>query len=67
MIIINNSLKYNNQEVRDIIHLLKLYNFTPNHLFIVKKEQENTKLTTKQVRLWASITGMGNKMMKIWN
>ena len=40
--------------------------FKPNEIIVIKKEQENTKLTPRQVRQWSSISGMGNKMMKIW-
>ena len=60
------SLKYQNQEIRDVVHLLKMYNFTPTDIYILKTEQKNTKLTAKQVKEWSQITGMGSAMMKIW-
>tara|TARA_B100001123_G_C15221577_1_gene991460 strand:- start:16 stop:1155 length:1140 start_codon:yes stop_codon:yes gene_type:complete len=61
------ALKYQNQEIRDVVHLLKMYNFTPTDIYILKTEQKNTKLTAKQVKEWSQITGMGSAMMKIWN
>ena len=60
------ALKYQNQEIRDVVHLLKMYNFTPTDIYILKTEQKNTKLTAKQVKEWSQITGMGSAMMKIW-
>ena len=61
------SLKYTNQEIRDITHLLNMYNFVPKDIFKIKKEEKNTKLTTKQIKGWSMITKMGSNMMKIWN
>ena len=58
--------KYTTQEIRDVIHLLKLRDFNSDDIVIIKKEQANTKLTPKQVKMWSSICGMGNKMWKIW-
>ena len=60
-----NSLKYTNQEVKDIVHLLKMSKFKPNEIIVIKKEQENTKLTPKQVKQWSSVGG--KNVMKIWN
>jgi len=59
------SLKYTIQEIRDIVHLLKLYNFVPNDIITIKKEQQNTKLKPKQVKQWASI--VGKQILKVWN
>jgi tRNA nucleotidyltransferase/poly(A) polymerase len=59
-----NSLKYQNQEVKDVVFLLKLNNFTPDQIYDIKKEQENTKLKDKQVKLWSSI--VDSSIMKIW-
>jgi len=58
------SAKYTTREIRDIVHLLKLKDFRPENIFIMKKEQENTKLTPKQIKLWASI--VGSYVIKIW-
>ena len=60
-----NSLKYTNQEVKDIVHLLMMSKFKPNEIIVIKKEQENTKLTPKQVKQWSSVGG--KNVMKIWN
>ena len=59
-----NSLKYTNQEVKDVVFLLKLDKFTPDQIYDIKKEQENTKLKDKQVKEWSSI--VGSSIMKIW-
>ena len=58
------SLSYTVQEVRDIVHLLKLKEFSPKDIYIIKKEQAVTKLKPQQVKMWASI--VGNKILKIW-
>ena len=36
-----------------------------NEIIVIKKEQENTKLTPKQVKQWSSVGG--KNVMKIWN
>ena len=59
-----NSLKYTNQEVKDVVFLLKLDKFTPDQIYDIKKEQENTKLKVKQVKEWSSI--VGSSIMKVW-
>ena len=59
-----NSLKYTNQEVKDVVFLLKLNNFTPDQIYDIKKEQENTKLKDKQVKEWSRL--VGSAIMKVW-
>ena len=61
------SLKYQNKEITNVVFLLKLYNFTPDDIYNMKKEQEATTLKKNQVNDWSKITGMGSKMMKVWN
>tara|TARA_B100000287_G_scaffold433025_1_gene493726 strand:- start:1045 stop:2157 length:1113 start_codon:yes stop_codon:yes gene_type:complete len=61
-----NSLKYTNQEVKDIVHLLKMMKYKPNDIITLKKEEENTKLTPRQVKMWASASGANSKVLKIW-
>jgi len=61
-----NSLKYTNQEVKDIVHLLKMSKYKPNDILLLKKEEENTKLTQRQVSMWASASGVSSKVLKIW-
>ena len=61
-----NSLKYTNQEVKDIIHLLKMSKYTPDDIMVLKREEQNTKLTDKQVKMWASVSGASSKVLKIW-
>ena len=60
------SLKYQNQEIKDIVHLIKMYNFVPNDIYILKTEQKNTKLTIKQIKEWSKAIGVGGLIMKIW-
>ena len=65
-----NSLTYTNQEIKDIIHLIKMTNFDQNFdkdIVTIKKEQDNTKLTTKQISDWARILSNSPIIMKIWN
>ena len=60
------SLSYTIQEVRDIIHLLKLKEFSSKDIYIVKKEQALTKLTDKQIKMWAKVSGKSSTVLKIW-
>jgi len=59
------SLSYTVQEVRDIVHLLKLKEFSSKDIYIIKKEQAVTKLKPQQIKMWSSI--VGNIVLKIWN
>ncbi len=61
-----NSLKYTNQEVKDIVHLLKMTKYKPNDILVLKKEEQNTKLTDRQVKMWASASGKSSTVLKIW-
>ena len=61
-----NKINYTNQEVKDIVHLLKMSKYKPNDIITLKKEEENTKLTPRQVKMWASASGTSSKVLKIW-
>ena len=58
-------LKYTNQEVRDIYHLLKMANFSMEEIYELKVQEKNTTLSSNQIKDWHSI--VGGKVMKIWN
>tara|TARA_B100000575_G_scaffold273317_1_gene256168 strand:- start:71 stop:667 length:597 start_codon:yes stop_codon:yes gene_type:complete len=58
------SLSYTVQEVRDIVHLIKLKEFSSKDIYIIKKEQAVTKLKPQQIKMWASI--VGKNILKIW-
>ena len=58
------SLSYTIQEVRDIVHLIKLKEFSSKDIYIIKKEQAITKLKPQQIKMWASI--VGKHILKIW-
>ena len=63
-----NSLKYTNQEVKDISLLIQLSRPAEviKDLPSYKKLQDNSKLTTSQIKQWVSINS--NKyIMKLWN
>ena len=63
-----NSLKYTNQEVRDISLLIQLSRPAEviKDLPSYKKLQDNSKLTTPQIKQWVNINS--NKyIMKLWN
>ena len=63
-----NSLKYTNQEVRDISLLIQLSRPAEviKDLPSYKKLQDNSKLTTSQIKQWVNINS--NKyIMKLWN
>jgi len=63
-----NSLKYTNQEVKDISLLIQLSRPAEviKDLPSYKKLQDNSKLTTSQIKQWANINS--NKyIMKLWN
>ena len=59
------SLRYQNQEAFDIWFLLTLIKFNPEDIYTYKKEQEKTKLSSSQLKLWASLTGMGSWISKM--
>ena len=63
-----NSLKYTNQEVKDISLLIQLSKPAEviKDLPSYKKLQDNSKLTTSQIKQWVNINS--NKyIMKLWN
>ena len=63
-----NSLKYTNQEVKDISLLIQLSRPAEviKDLPSYKKLQDNSKLTTSQIKQWVNINS--NKyIMKLWN
>ena len=60
------SISYHNQEVRDIVHLLKMYEFSPKDIFVIKKEQAVTKLKPQQIKMWAKVSGKSSSILKIW-
>ena len=60
------SISYHNQEVRDIVHLLKMYEFSPKDIFVIKKEQAVTKLKPQQIKMWAKVSGKSISILKIW-
>jgi len=63
-----NSLKYTNQEVKDISLLIQLSRPAEviKDLPSYKKLQDNSKLTTSQIKQWANVNS--NKyIMKLWN
>ena len=35
-------------------------------LQVLKREEQNTKLTDKQVKMWAGASGANSKVLKIW-
>ena len=63
-----NSLKYTNQEVKDISLLIQLSRPAEviKDLPSYKKLQDNSKLTTSQIKQWAKINS-NNYIMKLWN
>ena len=63
-----NGLKYTNQEVKDISLLIQLSRPAEviKDLPSYKKLQDNSKLTTSQVKQWAKINS-NNYIMKLWN
>tara|TARA_B100000131_G_scaffold323076_1_gene379647 strand:+ start:2553 stop:3653 length:1101 start_codon:yes stop_codon:yes gene_type:complete len=58
-------MKYTNQEVRDISHLLKMLNFNVQDIYELKVQEKNTTLNSNQIKDWHSI--VGGKVKKIWN
>ena len=63
-----NSLKYTNQEVKDIVidSVIKDSTEVIKDLPSYKKLQDNSKLTTSQIKQWVNINS--NKyIMKLWN
>jgi hypothetical protein len=40
--------------------------YKPNDIITLKKEEENTKLTPGQIKMWASVSGASSKVLKIW-
>lgn len=52
-----NKLKYSSEEVVNIMFLHSLNTFKPENIFIVKKAQERTTLTPKQIVEWAKLIG----------
>jgi len=60
------SAKWFNQEVKDIIHLLKLDQFNSDDILTIKREEKNTKLSDNQVKQFASISGNGSNILKVW-
>ena len=63
-----NSLKYTNVEVKDISLLIQLSRPAEviKDLPSYKKLQDNSKLTTSQIKQWAKINS-NNYIMKLWN
>ncbi len=61
-----NSLKYTKQEVKDIVQLLRMSKYKPNDIIELKRWQANTKLTDRQVKMWASASGKSSAVLKIW-
>jgi len=63
-----NSLKYTNQEVNDIWFLISILSGAQvvKNLPSFKNLQKNVKITTKQIRQWATMNGNKN-VMDIWN
>ena len=63
-----NSLKYTNQEVKDISLLIQLSRPAEviKDLPSYKKLQDNSKLTTSQIKQWVKINS-NNYIMKLWN
>ena len=64
-----NSLKYTNVESNDIWFLIKIMNPREviDDLPSIKKLQKNTKLTTSQIKLWATTMHSDKNILKIWN
>ena len=63
------SLKYNNQEVHDMWFLIMIMNPREviDNLPSIKNLQKNTKLTTSQIKLWATTMHSDKNILKIWN
>ena len=63
-----NSLKYTNQEVKDISLLIQLSKPVEviKDLPSYKKLQDNSKLTTSQIKQWVNINS-NKHIMKLWN
>jgi tRNA nucleotidyltransferase/poly(A) polymerase len=63
------SLKYNNQEVNDMWFLIMIMNPRQviDNLPSIKNLQKNTKLTTSQIKLWATTMHSDKNILKIWN
>ena len=59
------SLKYTNQEAFDIWFLLNLIKFDSKNIYMYKKEQEKTKLSPSQLKLWAGLIGQGSMISKM--
>jgi len=62
------SLKYTNQEVNDIwfLMVLNLPTWPIDNLPTIKNLQKNVRLSTKQIKQWASMNNNKN-ILKIWN
>ena len=58
-------MKYTNQEVTDIYHLLRMSNVSMEGIYDLKIKEKNTNLKSNQIKQWHSI--VGGKIMKIWN
>ncbi len=52
-----NGLAYPNQEIVDIQFLNSLQNFKPENIFMIKKFQEKTNLSDKQIIKWGKYIG----------
>jgi len=64
-----NSLKYTNVESNDIWFLIRIMNPREviDDLPSIKKLQKNTKLTTSQIKLWATTMHSDKNILKVWN
>jgi hypothetical protein len=60
-------MKYSNEEIHNIIFLQKIRNIDVKNVFILKKEQEKTTLTTKQYEEWIKLVGNGSNIRKLIN
>ena len=59
-------LKYTNQEITDIGFLFKLKKTTPDDIYFMKKEQDITNLSSKQVKEWGKVIGRSKFVDKLY-
>jgi len=64
-----NSLKYTKQEVNDIWFLIMIMNPSKiiDNLPTIKNLQKNVKLTTSQIKIWATKMHSDKNILKVWN
>ena len=62
-----NKLKYSSKESNNITFLVYLNNFNPKNIYNVKKAQEKTTLTPKQIQEYGKLIGKDFKKLSTFN